>query len=89
MIPCKGFYEVIALTYKHIVYPQIIFFILIGFLITSGMLTPLIAAEKQYNIVIIGDSLSSGFGVKPEEAYPSIMQDHLKKIGKQWNNSLI
>lgn len=82
MIPCKGFLEVIALPYKHIVYSHIIFFMLFGFLITTGVHTPLSAAERPYHIVIIGDSLSSGFGVEPEQAYPSLLQAHFAKTGQ-------
>jgi acyl-CoA thioesterase-1 len=55
---------------------------LIGFLITTGMHTPSGAAEKPYNILILGDSLSSGLGVEPEQAYPYLIQDHFKKNGQ-------
>jgi len=55
---------------------------LIGLLITASMHTPLSAAEKPYNIVILGDSISSGLGVEPEQAYPSLMQAHFEKNGQ-------
>ncbi len=55
---------------------------LIGLLITALMQTPSGAAEKPYNIIILGDSLSSGLGVEPEQAYPYLIQDHLKKTGQ-------
>lgn len=68
--------------YKHIVSSHIILYILIGFLITAGMHTSLSAAEKPFNIVILGDSLSSGLGVEPEQAYPYLVQAHFKKTGQ-------
>jgi acyl-CoA thioesterase-1 len=46
------------------------------------MHTPSGAAEKPYNILILGDSLSSGLGVEPEQAYPYLIQDHFKKNGQ-------
>ena len=56
--------------------------LLIGLSITSGMHRLSHASEKPYNIVILGDSLSSGLGVEPEQAYPSLMQAHFEKNGQ-------
>ena len=55
---------------------------LIGFFIIAGIHPPSGAAEEPYHIVILGDSLSSGLGVEPEQAYPSLMQAHFQKTGQ-------
>ena len=67
---------------KRIVYSPIMLFLLIGFFITAGVHISSHAAEKPYNIVILGDSLSSGLGVEPEQAYPALMQAHFEKTGQ-------
>lgn len=56
-------------------------FVLILFLIFFGITAPSHAAEKVYQIIIIGDSITSGYGVEPEQAYPYLVQTHLKKNG--------
>jgi acyl-CoA thioesterase-1 len=33
------------------------------------------------NIVILGDSISAGYGVEPEEAYPSLLQEKIDRAG--------
>ena len=58
-------------------------FILIVFVTITGIVTPSHAVEKPYHIVILGDSLSAGFGVEPEQAYPSLIQTRLKKTGRE------
>jgi acyl-CoA thioesterase-1 len=61
---------------------SLLLFLLIGFFVTAGMHTLSHGAEKPYNIVVIGDSLSSGLGVEPEQAYPSLIQAHFEKTGQ-------
>ena len=67
---------------RHIVYSHINRFILVVFFIISGIGTPSHAEEKPYHIVILGDSLSAGMGVEPEQAYPSLIQARFKKTGR-------
>ncbi len=59
----------------------ILFFILFP-IDWPGDLPSLAAAEHARNILIIGDSISSGLGVEAKQAYPSILQNLLdqKKI---------
>jgi acyl-CoA thioesterase-1 len=64
------------------VYSHINRFIPIVFLIITVIYTPSLAVEKPYHIVILGDSLSSGLGVEPEQAYPSLVQTRLKETGR-------
>lgn len=40
------------------------------------------AAEKR--LVVIGDSLTEGYGVAKEKAWPALLQDKLKKAGKSY-----
>jgi acyl-CoA thioesterase I len=44
-------------------------------------LTPAFAAAKPSNIVIVGDSLASGFGVAQGEAFPEIIQEKIEREG--------
>ena len=67
---------------KRIVCSTIMVCLLIGLFITAGMRIPSHGAEKPYNIVILGDSLSAGLGVEPEQAYPSLIQAHFEKNGQ-------
>lgn len=46
-------------------------------LLVLALITPSIWA---YQIVCIGDSLTEGYSLKPEHAYPALLQDKLKKI---------
>ena len=67
---------------KYIVYSPIMVFLFVGFIISTGVPTSLSAAENPYHIVILGDSLSSGLGVEPEQAYPSLIQAHFEETGQ-------
>lgn len=70
------------MNYKTVFYSKINLYILIGFIITAAINTPSPASEKLYRIVILGDSLSSGLGVEPEQAYPYLIQTHFKNNGQ-------
>lgn len=55
------------------------FFLLVSvFWQWSGSVPPLFAAESNVNILIIGDSISAGLGVEPEQAYPALIDEMLK-----------
>ncbi len=56
--------------------------ILTIFLLLTGIGTVYCAAEEPYHIVILGDSISSGLGVEPEQAYPYLVQARLKDTGQ-------
>ncbi|WP_300464357.1 arylesterase [Desulfobacula sp.] len=47
----------------------------------SGPAPPLFAADGSVRILFIGDSLSAGLGVEPEQAYPALIHDMLKEQG--------
>lgn len=55
-------------------------FVSVFFLWPGGML-PLSAADSSVRILILGDSISAGLGVEPEQAYPSLVQDMIKEKG--------
>ena len=57
---------------------------LIIFLILTGIGSPCHAAEKPYHVVVLGDSISAGLGVEPEQAYPALVQTRLNKAGKDY-----
>lgn len=40
--------------------------------------------EREIKVLFLGDSLTAGYGVKPEEAYPSLIQNKLKE--EQYHN---
>ncbi len=41
------------------------------------------AADDSVHVLFIGDSISAGLGVAPEQAYPALLHDMLKKKGLQ------
>ncbi|OGR12469.1 MAG: arylesterase [Desulfobacula sp. GWF2_41_7] len=43
------------------------------------LFTPLFSAEAPVRIVFLGDSLTAGLGVEPQEAYPSVIQEMLNE----------
>ena len=49
----------------------------------SGPASPLFASDGSVRILFIGDSLSAGLGVEPEQAYPALIHDMLKAKGIQ------
>jgi len=42
------------------------------------------ATASAKKLVIIGDSLTEGFGVSRDLAYPSLLQKKIAKVGKNW-----
>ncbi len=50
---------------------------LLWLLITTFTLT----AQEQKNILIFGDSITAGYGVDPEQAFPSILQQKIDSAG--------
>jgi acyl-CoA thioesterase-1 len=38
------------------------------------LVAPVVAAEMQKRIVVLGDSIAAGYGVDPDEAYPAVLQ---------------
>jgi acyl-CoA thioesterase I len=52
------------------------------FLIFTSLLS---FASPQKSIVLLGDSLTEGFGVAKEAAYSSILQKKIAQAGKNWN----
>ncbi len=42
-------------------------------------------AQSQDNILILGDSLSAGYGIKVEESWPVLIQEKLKQLDLSFN----
>lgn len=51
------------------------------FLPLPGFVPPLSAGDHSVKILILGDSLSAGLGVEPEQAFPALIHDRLKQKG--------
>jgi acyl-CoA thioesterase-1 len=41
-------------------------------------------ATERKNLLIIGDSLTAGFGLDPDEAYPALLQRKIDAAGRPW-----
>jgi acyl-CoA thioesterase-1 len=55
--------------------PAILGFALLASLVTAA------GARAEETIAVLGDSISAGFGVTPEEAYPARLQERLRREG--------
>jgi acyl-CoA thioesterase-1 len=51
------------------------------FSILSGVIPSLFAESTSVKVVVLGDSISAGLGVEPEQAFPFLVQNMLKKKG--------
>jgi acyl-CoA thioesterase-1 len=47
------------------------------------LVSGLVAAEKK-TLLFFGDSLTAGYGVDPEEAFPALIQQKLEAAGRSW-----
>lgn len=54
------------------------FFLFVLFVLISF---PALALAKPVNVLFIGDSLTAGLGVMPEQSYPALIQDMLDESG--------
>lgn len=52
-------------------------------ILALGLATSLAAAEPK-TIVFFGDSLTAGYGVDPDEAYPALIQKKIEAAGLPW-----
>lgn len=48
------------------------------------LVTGLGAAEKTKTLLFFGDSLTAGYGVDPDEAYPALVQRKIDDAGRPW-----
>ncbi|MBU0463437.1 MAG: arylesterase [Proteobacteria bacterium] len=51
------------------------------FSLLPGRIPSLFAGDTGVKVVILGDSISAGLGVEPEQAFPFLVQDMLKQKG--------
>lgn len=47
--------------------------------LTLALIHPVIAAEKTTSILVMGDSLSAGYGIKPEEGWVNLLRLRLQQ----------
>jgi acyl-CoA thioesterase-1 len=50
--------------------------------IAAGVLSSAVIAAKPQTILVFGDSLSAGYGIKSEQAWPALLEAELKRQGK-------
>ncbi len=48
------------------------------------LFTPLVKAQETFTILFLGDSLTEGLGLEPEQAFPNLVDERLKAEG--YNN---
>lgn len=54
-------------------------------LLLTSLIIPLISlAQSPQNLVIIGDSLTEGYGVSAEQSFPVKLEELINKSGKNW-----
>lgn len=53
-------------------------------LLALVLLAPFPALAQEQVLVIVGDSLTEGYGITKEDAFPSLLQAKLKSAGKEW-----
>lgn len=54
-------------------------------LLLFALLTPSLHAQTHLKkLVLVGDSLTEGFGVSRERAYPALLQQKIDLAGKKW-----
>lgn len=61
-------------------------YLIICLIVTQPLLVqPSLAAEQNPNtILILGDSLSAGFGINQQDSWPALLQQQLHKQDKDW-----
>jgi len=52
-------------------------------LLAAVLALPVSAAEK-HTLVFFGDSLTAGYGVDPDEAFPALVQKRIDDAGRPW-----
>jgi len=57
---------------------------LAGALLALVLVAPALAAQERV-IVALGDSLTAGFGLLPDEAYPSLLEKRLRREGYRYH----
>ena len=66
---------------KYLIFFLLTFLLITIFPILPGTTPLLFAGDKSVKVVILGDSISAGLGVEPEQAFPFLVQDMLKQKG--------
>ena len=60
------------------------FILIIIFFATFGFNAGSAVNEEPKKLVIIGDSISEGYGVAKENAYPTLLESKIKTLNKAW-----
>lgn len=53
-------------------------------LLSCLLALPTAAAAERHTLVFFGDSLTAGYGVDPDEAYPALIQRKIDEAGRPW-----
>jgi acyl-CoA thioesterase I len=51
------------------------------FLLAAGFVSRSLAQESEFSLVILGDSLSAGYGLSQEAAFPAVLETRLRARG--------
>ena len=55
--------------------------VLMGALLASSLVVPATAHAQEPVVAVLGDSLTAGLGVLPDEAYPALLEKKLRREG--------
>lgn len=53
-------------------------------LLSNLLFAGVLAAADEKRLVILGDSLTAGYGLAKEDAYPALLQERFEKAGLAW-----
>tara|TARA_R110002096_G_scaffold324349_7_gene518448 strand:- start:6995 stop:7609 length:615 start_codon:yes stop_codon:yes gene_type:complete len=56
-----------------------------NFCILFLLLATSVTAQEKKNILIFGDSITAGFGIEPQQAFPALIQDRIDSLGLNFN----
>ena len=56
-----------------------------NFCILFLLLATSVTAQEKKNILIFGDSITAGFGIEPQQAFPALIQNRIDSLGLNYN----
>ena len=56
-----------------------------NFCILFLLLATSVTAQEKKNILIFGDSITAGYGIEPQQAFPALIQNRIDSLGLNYN----
>ncbi len=56
-----------------------------NFCILFLLLATSVTAQEKKNVLIFGDSITAGFGIEPQQAFPALIQERIDSLGLNYN----